>query len=69
MGVSEYLGKMRALADEMAAGGKSINDEELSGLILHLGQPQSGFQNCRICCSGHHRPGVVHPATILRAMI
>ena len=33
MSIEEYIGKMRALADEMAAVGKPIDDEELVSYI------------------------------------
>lgn len=34
MTVSEYIGKMRSLADEMAVAGRKIDDEELLEYIL-----------------------------------
>ena len=34
MTIAEYVGKMKALGDEMASAGKPIDDEELVGYIL-----------------------------------
>lgn len=34
MFVAEYVGKVRALGDEMAAAGKPLDDEELVSYIL-----------------------------------
>ena len=32
--ISDYFGKMKHLADEMASGGKKLEDEELVSFIL-----------------------------------
>ena len=34
MSMLDYFGKMRSLADDMAAAGKPLDDEELVGHIL-----------------------------------